>query len=476
MGIAAERGIYRELSEYFSFYVPGYKFMPAYRNKQWDGKIRMFNQLTGELNVGLHDHLCKFCEDRDYSLSYLPSKYGLPGDESDIGYDDVVNFCKKLNLPFEPYDYQLRAVHIALVSRRKILLSPTGSGKSLIIYLLLMWYLAHHEDKVLVIVPTTSLVAQMVADFADYGLPEGMCHKIYSGKDKTTDKRIVVSTWQSIYKLKPAWFGQFGMINGDECHGFKSKSLSSIMNKSYNAGHRFGTTGTLDGTLTHKLVLEGLFGPVERVTTTKELQDDGRLAPLNINVIQMVYPEAIKSDFGKQPYQNEVKFVKNYAPRNKFAANLSSNLEGNTLVLFRFVDHGKDLLDRITAAVGTSKRKIYFVHGDTKTDDREAIRNIVEKQSNAIIVASLGTFSTGINIKNIHNIVAAFPSKSQIKVLQSIGRGLRLSDNGRTTQLYDLVDDITWKRYNNFCIKHGAERIKMYESEQFKYTIHKVDL
>ena len=473
--VDCEAGYAAELSEYFSFFVPGYKFMPAYKNKVWDGKIRLFNRINGELSAGLYAYLIKFAADRSYSVDTEESDYGFPVPaRSPLELADLLN---DVTLPFQPRDYQYDALETALTRTRAILLSPTGSGKSFIAYLLIKYYLSKFNNKVLLIVPTTSLVEQMYSDFTDYGMDVDLhVHKIYSGKDKNTDKRVIVSTWQSIYKLPARWFKQFGMVVGDECHGFKSKSLSSIMNKSTEAKYRYGLTGTLDGTQTHKLMLEGLFGPVYKVTTTKALQDNETLAPLDIKVLLLNYPENVRKDFGKRDYQDEIDFIVGNDARNRLIRNLAIDATGNTLVLFRLVDkHGKPLFDQINSKVDEN-RKVFFVSGDTDTSDREAIRGIVEKQSNAIIVASLGTFSTGINIRNLHNIIFASPSKSQIKVLQSIGRGLRKSDNGQITTLYDIADDLHWKSRKNFTLLHSAQRVKIYAKEQFKYKLIKVDL
>ena len=471
-----------ELSDYFSFYVPGYKYMPAYKRKVWDGKIKLFNRMTGELSAGLYVYLIKFAAERSYVVDTEESRYGLPVDPqppqslSDLLADEA--------LPFQPREYQYDAIETALTRTRAILLSPTGSGKSFIIYLLAKYWLQYLTDgwkypragRVLIIVPTTSLVEQMHQDFVDYGQRESGMHKIYSGKDKDFDCAICISTWQSIYKLPKEWFEQFGMILGDECHGFKSKSLSAIMNKATEAKYRYGFTGTLDGTLTHKLVLEGLFGPVYKVTTTKALQDDDTLASLDIKVLLLNYQQQVRKDFGKKTYQEEIDFLVGHDGRNKFIRNLAVSCEGNTLVLFHRVDaHGKPLYDLINNKV-EKNRKVFFISGEIATTDREAIRKIVEKQTNAIIVASMGTFSTGINIRNLHNIIFASPSKSQIKVLQSIGRGLRKSDNGRETQLFDVADDLSWKERKNYTLLHSAERVRIYNKEQFKYKMIKVDI
>lgn len=480
MQIGCDYGIANELSDYFSFFVPGYKFMPAYKNRVWDGKIRLFNSQTMELPCGLYPFLEEFAKPRNYSVEVLHDNYyGRPDSNVSIDANHIMDYITtSLKLPFEIRDYQFEAVCEGLHRKRAILISPTGSGKSLIIYVISKYYLdrirRNENMKLLVIVPTTSLVEQMANDFAEYGYDN--VHKIYSGKDKKTDKDIIISTWQSIYKLSADWFEQFGCVIGDECHGFKSKSLTTIMNKCREAEYRFGTTGTLDGTQTHELVLQGLFGKIYNVTTTKKLQDEKTLSDLKINILLLKYPEQLRKDWGKKDYQAELDFIVRHDGRNNLISNLALDLNGNTLVLFQFVDkHGKKLYDLIKSKAH-EKRKIFFVSGDTDTSDREAIRKIVETQKNAIIVASLGTFSTGINIRNLHNIIFASPSKSQIRVLQSIGRGLRKSEDGSAATLYDLADDLHWRGRKNYTLEHSAERIKMYVNQEFIYKIYEVEL
>jgi len=480
MQVGCDYGIANELSEYFSFYVPGYKFMPAYKNRVWDGKIRLFNVQSMELPCGLYPFLKEFARPRNYQIEALHDNYyGRCDSTVAIDPNEINEFVQSLNLPHKIRDYQFEAVCEGLHRKRAILISPTGSGKSLIIYTIARYFLEkirrNERIKLLVIVPTTSLVEQMSNDFAEYGYADDV-HKIYSGKDKNTDKDIIISTWQSIYKLPANWFEQFGCVVGDECHGFKSKSLTTIMNKCREAEYRFGTTGTLDGTQTHELVLQGLFGKIYNVTTTKKLQDEDTLAKLKINILLLKYDEELRKGWGKQDYQTELDFIVRHDGRNNLISNLALDVSGNTLVLFQFVDkHGKPLYDLIRGKAH-EKRKIFFVSGDTDTSDREAIRKIVETQNNAIIVASLGTFSTGINIRNLHNIIFASPSKSQIRVLQSIGRGLRKSDDGAVATLYDIADDLHWRGRKNYTLEHSAERIKMYVKEQFPYKVYEVEL
>ena len=482
--VDCESGTAQELNEFFSFLVPGYKFMPAYKNRLWDGKIRLFTIKDRTLPAGLFYHLEDFCTNRGYILECEKSKYGAPDDRNNISRDDLSLFLDGLNLPFDLRSYQFGCVGEAITRKRAILLSPTGSGKSLIIYAIIRYWLQRlthgtnypKAGRVLIIVPTTSLVEQMHSDFLNYGWSEDAMHRIYSGKDKNFDCSTVITTWQSVYKLPKQWFEQFGCVIGDECHGFKSKSLMTIMNKCSEAEYRFGTTGTLDGSQTHELVLQGLFGKTYRVTTTKELQDNDTLAKLSIRRISLEYDEKTRKEFGKQSYQDEIDYIVRHEKRNTFIKNLALDLKGNTLILYNYVDkHGKPLYNLIRDNADED-RKIFFVSGDVATSDREAIRGIVEKQRSAIVVASLGTFSTGINIKNIHNIVFASPSKSQVRVLQSIGRGLRKSDDGRETMLYDITDDISWGQRKNFALIHSFERLKIYSNEQFNYETIKIAL
>ncbi|MBI33520.1 MAG: hypothetical protein CMD98_06610 [Gammaproteobacteria bacterium] len=477
-----DKGILHELSEFFTFYVPGYKFMPAFRNKMWDGKLRLFNINNQQIYSGLYSYIVEFCKERDITITMKEGNYDNPDKE----YDDSLDWIKELSLTvrgkkIEPRDYQLEAIRMALKTRRGMLLSPTASGKSLIIYLLMRKMLSEASGKVLIIVPTTSLVKQMYGDFADYSEFDKEwdshmnCHEIMAGKDKGhKTKRVYISTWQSIYKMSSKYFEQFGMVVGDEAHQFKAKSLTSILTKCTEAKYRLGTTGTLDGTQTHKLVLEGLFGPVRKITTSKTLMDRGDLAPLEIDVLSMKYPTEMCQIVKGMKYPEEINYLVTNDMRNNFIKNLALDQKGNTLVLFNYVEkHGVPLF-RLIEKCAKKGRKVFFVSGNTDATVREEIRTITETEKDAVLVCSFGTFSTGVNIRNLHNIIFASPSKSQIRVLQSIGRGLRKSD--RQTKIYDIADDLSWKKYKNFAHRHAAERVKIYAKEMFKFKIHTVKL
>jgi len=474
----------QELNDHFSFEVPGAKYHPLYKSRMWDGRVRLYSLFTKELYVGLKEYLEHFAKEREYTID--ESQYIKTADT--VTYDEVKEFCLNLKLaskenPIDIRDYQIDAVYQAISDGRRLLLSPTGSGKSLIIYCLIRWHLQKGR-KQLILVPTTSLVEQMYSDFQDYSTLNNWkttenCYRIYGGHEKSNQYNVVISTWQSLYKLPKQFFSIFDVIYGDEAHLFKAKSLTGILNKCLTTPYRVGTTGTLDGTKTHKLVLEGLFGPVYKVTTTKKLITDKTLADLEIFNLILDYSDEIKKTSKGFSYQEEMDFLVQHEPRNRFIRNLSISQEGNTLVLFQYVEkHGKILYDMIYTKLSNieKERKVFFVFGGTDTEQREEIRRITETQNDAIIVASYGTFSTGINIKNLHNIIFASPSKSRIRNLQSIGRGLRTSENKTSCKLYDIADDLTWKSKKNYTLLHMIERIKIYNDEHFNYKLIRVNI
>lgn len=469
--VHCESDVAQELSAYFTFSVPNAKFSPAFKNKLWDGKIRLFSTATHYIYGGLVPYIQQFAKERDYEFYFADSALA----DTNFSVEEAKQFLDKIGLPADrqPRDYQLDAFIHAVRKRRALLLSPTASGKSLIIYLLSRFFRSY-PDKILIVVPTTSLVHQMSSDFVSYGCPEKYIHKIFSGQEKLTDAPFVITTWQSVYKLPKVWFSQFHCVVGDEAHLFKANSLKTMMSKLVVCPYRFGFTGTLDGTQTHKLVLEGMFGSVKKVTTTAELMEQKHVTKLRIKSIVLSYSDELRKTYKGVDYQSEIDFITGHDPRNKFITNLVLSQEQNTLVMFKLKSHGKALFDMIGAKCGN--RKIFYVDGDIDGLTREDIRKAVETEKDAIIVASLGTFSTGVNIRNLHNVIFTSPSKSRVKTLQSIGRSLRLGDNKEFATLYDIADDLSWKSKKNHTIQHFVERVKMYDEEKFEYKIYNVNL
>jgi len=479
--VFSDGSVEQEISDFFTYEYPGARFTPQFRARLWDGKVRLYDQLRKTLYVGLVKYVEDFAANNGYQVEYINQVLHT----NNITSESVQLFAKALDphgrgKPIEIREYQIEAVTTALAKERTLLLSPTASGKSFIIYTIMRWHLLA-KRKCIIIVPTTSLVEQLYTDFEDYSSANGWTvdnhvQKLYSGFTKDITKDVLITTWQSVYLQPKAWFKQFNVIFGDEAHQFKAKSLSTVMEKLVDVRYRIGTTGTLDNKKIHKLVLEGMFGPVHRVTTTKALMDSERLAQLNITCIVLKYNEEIRKGRKNNTYQEEMDWLVSCEPRNKFIRNLATNSSGNTLVLFQYVEkHGKVLYELIKDKVHED-RKVFFVYGGTETIDRESIRHITEGESDAIIVASFGTFSTGINIPSLENIVFASPSKSKIRNLQSIGRGLRLKDGKTECKLFDISDDLHWKSWKNHTLNHAAERYKTYAEEQFEIKLVEVNL
>jgi superfamily II DNA or RNA helicase len=464
-----------ELRDAFSFRPPGFQFVPSYRQKLWDGYLRLFNPLNRQIYRGLAPKVIEWIEDHGYTFEYQ-------GEDLDTSFslEEAKEFVEKLNPKHLPRDYQMDAFVHAIRSKRRIVLSPTGSGKSLLLYLICN-YLLKQGKRGLLIVPRSALVEQMYGDFEDYSSKNGKdmekyCHRVYSGKDKDTDKPIVISTWQSLYKMPKDYFEKFDYVICDEVHQAQAKSLTDIVGKCTNANYRLGVTGTLSGAKSHEWQLIGLFGQVYKATTSAELMKKKQLAELTIKCLILKYSDEECQYMKSASYQDEIKYIISNPTRNAFVTNLAVSMEGNTLLLFNYVEsHGAVLYDMIKSKVKEG-RKVFFIHGGTNVEDRETIRRIVESEHNAIIVGSVGVLSTGTNIVALDNVIFSSPSKSKIRNLQSIGRGLRVSDTKKSATLYDIADNFSWKSKENFTLKHFFERVKTYSEEKFNFKIYKISM
>ena len=482
--ISCEKHIAYELNEYFSFKIPNAQFHPKVKARMWDGKIRLFNIQTGQLYFGLLPYLKEWIKKHSYQVQtdIIDAKplTGLDIESIKEFFDSLNLYCK--NVKITPRDYQIASFMECVKNDRVLLLSPTSSGKSLVIYSLIRWYQKFLDnDKMLIVVPTTNLVSQMYGDFGDYSSHdknwnvEKYCHKIYSGKAKNSKEQIYISTWQSLYRLPKEYFEQFSLIVGDEAHLATANSLKGILEKSTFCRYRFGTTGTLKDSKCNKLMLEGLFGKTYTAVTSKQLMDDKHISKLNIQCLQLEYPEEERETMKKATYQEEINFIVTHKKRNNFICNLALEQNGNTLILFNYVEkHGKVLEKMLMDK--DSNRQIFFIAGETDVEQREAIRKATEEEKNAIIVASSGVLSTGVNIKNLQYLIFAHPYKAKIRNLQSIGRVLRLDDKNNKAVLYDIIDDLHWKKYENYGLKHWKERLNIYLKEKFDYDYNLIPL
>lgn len=480
MRIIADSGTLQELTEFFSFRPNGYQFNPRFKSRQWDGYIRLMSPFKPYLYLGLLEHLRKFCEVREYELRVDKniSEEVVP---EDYGY----TLAKTYKIPYELHDYQNDYIVNSLRKKRSLSLSPTSSGKSLMQYLLARHYYETYRHRVLIIVPTISLVHQMAGDFVEYGCNADHIYKIQSGVDKNTAAPYTVSTWQSLQKLPKEYFDQFKVVMGDEAHLFTGKSLSGIMEKCTEAPYKFGFTGTIAAdSKTHQLVLQGLFGEVKRFVTTKNLIDSGKVATFKVKAMVLNHPAEIKKEFkdkmkqlpANKKYPAEREFITNNHKRNMFIRNLVWSLENqNNLILFELVEkHGKIL----EPLLRREESQLHFIYGSTPGAERERIRHMIENdpKKNHNILASYGVFSTGVSLKRLDNLILASGSKSEIRILQSIGRTLRKGNGSDHAVLYDIADDLSSGSFSNYTLDHFKKRVEIYSSEQFPFKIYNLDL
>jgi superfamily II DNA or RNA helicase len=470
--IETEDGPMKDLHEYFTIKIDNGHFFKG--KKKWNGQLRLLDFRSKFIYKGLIPYIKDFCKEKGFDLNTNNLDV-----QNEISYFETKKFCEKLNLDIgegnEIYEHQINAITRALRYKKISILSPTSSGKSLIIYVIVRSILEFTKKKILIIVPRTNLIMQLYGDFAEYSQKNKWstmmnCHQIYSGQEKTSDKPVYISTWQSLQKMPPEFFQQFGCIIGDEMHEYEAKSAKYIISSCINAKYKIGLSGTLKDTKCHIMVLQGLFGPIYRPTTTKKEMDAGRMSNLEVKCVLLKHNITEKFD-----YRNEIDYLIGSEKRNKFIVNLAMSLEKNTCIFYWYVDkHGELLKKALVEANKDNKKKIYFISGKVKTDVREAIRRITDKEKdNVIIVASYSTFSTGANIKNLHNIIFASPTKAKIKIFQSIGRQLRLHFSKICAYLYDIADDLNG---SNFTLDHFKKRVAMYNYEQFDYKIYPIEL
>lgn len=477
MKVVAEPGILMELAEQLTFFIPNHKYHPKVKARVWDGRISVVNRLTGICNAGLAKTVKDFCDSRGYTFGFDPEFL-----YNEFTREDLNSFIDTLNIPskFERRDYQLDAVQKCIKTNRRTLLAPTSAGKSMMIYILFRWYL-EMGIKTLLIVPSVGLVRQMAGDFIEYGF-EGEMHLSTDGLSKNLDIQadVVITTWQALEsgnrKMPKGWYEQFGCVFGDEAHGCAAKSLISILSSCREARYRFGTTGTLAEEPLAETNIVGLFGPKLKTVSTKELMDQGYVARLKITCLVINYPKADRKTVKNLDYPGEINFLINHPGRNKIIRDLVKSLKGNNLTFFRNIEHGKLLHEMIKDAVPDKAH--FYIDGSVKGEDRDAIRYAVESEEGANLVASLGTTSTGVSIKRLNNMIAAHPGKSKIKVMQSIGRMLRLNEEKKHTgaELYDIVDNLSIGQYKNYVLNHFLIRTKMYDAENFDYKIVNVEL
>lgn len=480
--LVCEDGLSHRFYNVFSAYAPGYRFNPRFKLHVWDGKVRCYNSITQILPIGLLNNLLIWCDQHKI-------EYSLQGFDKPLRDNiDKAELEKQMNsyitAGFQARDYQVNAVHAALTNRRGVLLSCTGSGKSLMIYTFLR-YLLDNKDvhRAILIVPSVSLVEQMFSDFRDYGWDDLEDHveMLYSGKKPTFKKEILISTWQSLEKEDPEFFEVYDACVVDECHQAKCNVVTRLLKLMHNAEYKIGTSGTLPTEISEQLQINSVIGNVLFELKSCELIARGYLTKLNIAAIFLKYPLSFIEENKERTYPEEVKMVEEYPNRNKvlnFIIDHTSPMN-NMLILVNHRNHLKDVEDYLHK--NYPEKKVSIITGDVKAKVREEIRVGIEDEDGTILLATYQTMSTGVNIPKLHAIMLFSNSKSRIKVLQSIGRGLRKHNSKNKVIIYDIVDDLSYKKRTgriakNYCMQHFDERSSYYIEQEFPVITTKLDI
>lgn len=451
---------------------PNYQYHPKFKNRQWDGKLSLFSPHNPIVLKGLYDSLVGFATERGYQIEtdYIPVDRNITREQTEA----LIQSFKPVH---EPWDHQINFMHLALKHQCMAAISPTSSGKSFICYNLVLALM--NLGPVLIVVPTVNLVEQLYKDFHVYSQLNGFdvvsnVHYVYAGQNPRSGKAVTISTWQSLMDLPESYFHQFHTVIGDECHHFKAKSLKYIIENAINAKYRIGMTGSLDGKEVNELTLTGLFGPIKRVAHTHQLMEEGKVAKLKVNVVLM-HHKAVNGAFLGMDYSNQTKLLISSEERNRIIRKIIADQEGNKLVLFQLVDfHGKPLYKQMKEEY--PEKEIYFISGKTPLQEREAIRKIMSEKTNIILIASYGTYSTGMNVPSIRHVFSTIPGNSQVRLLQSIGRVLRLDEGKTEATFWDFADKMNWDGRNNIGFKHLEERLQIYMKEKFNVSIYEVNL
>jgi len=494
-------GTLRLLWDKFRVRKTNYQFHPKYKAGIWDGYIPFVNMRNATVGRGLLDLLKEYAETCDIVVDdsevFENDTYTRSSVEEYIKSLNVVRTTPEGNIvPIQFFDYQIEMVCSAILRRRSVLEAATSAGKSLGIYGFVRWFLDHNlGKKIVVIVPRTSLVEQMESDFKDYSKAngfdvDGCVHKLYSGKEKDTDKSILITTWQSLKNFDDKWYNDSDMygVLVDECHTCSANVLKDILSKLIYAEYRIGTTGTIPKPLEDKYTLFSMIGTDVKIVKAHELIETNRASPVEITCCLLKYDQEIckmvnpsksaarkNGKSGSDIFREECDFVFTSDKRKKFITKLTNYMTGNTLILSSRLD----VLDGLEEEFKNKypEKKLYRIDGKTEVEDREKTRQIINlEEDNSVLLGSTQCVSTGINLPRIHNIVFATGTKAFITLSQAIGRGLRKADDKDVCKVFDIVDDLRFigksgNERKNYMFNHFEERIVLYSDAKFPFKV-----
>jgi superfamily II DNA or RNA helicase len=473
--------------------IRGWYFNPLVKKKLWDGNVKFIDKFN-RIPIGLIEKVHSVC-----------SKYNIPFEIEDIDlmywdFDEAdfdawaAEFCASMEK--KPRDYQVDAAKRIIKNQRSISEIATSAGKTMIIFLVFSYLRTRGlVDRLLVIVPNTNLILQTIEDFDEYSNNRTLMKfrsQTVSGESKTKTQQnadLIVGTFQSLVKLEEDWFTDITGICVDEAHHTNANSVKKVIGKCVNAKFKFGLSGTLmQDDSADALTIQAFIGPLVNTISPQDLFDKKVATQVNIKIVRLQYSnEEIKQKLhflrqrkneveGSKQLSLERDLIVKSKERFKFVCDLISKTNKNSLVLFQNIkdNYGKRIYDHLRETC--DEKEIYYVDGSTAANLREEYKKNMEDGDNRVLIASFGTFSTGISINNLHNIFFVESYKSEKIVKQSIGRGMRLHAQKDKVTIVDIVDDLSWKGDKNYLMKHGDSRIEIYDQEGFPYKIYKVEI
>lgn len=477
---------YEQLKISLTKKIEGWRFHPLVKKRVWDGNISFIKR--NKIPSGLWKEVVDICKEYDFKLSMNGITDLFNTDITESEFIDWVNdFFKDSEI--KPRDYQIDAAFKILKYKRCLAELATSAGKTLISFMVVAYMMDKlNKKKILFIVPNVSLVLQATGDFEEYNKSriQLKIQQIYSGVKIRPSSNIVIGTYQSLVKKDEEYFSQFDVVMVDETHKAKANSIQKIMDKCWHCDYRFGLSGTIPkrGTV-NRLSLMSAMGPLVTQVKANYLQDEGYIAKCKVLQIHMDYATVAQKEsfafLSKNPidrqrlFSLEQNFINENEKRLDFVCQVVKKSTSNSLVLFHKIVYGEKLYQKLRSI---TDKKVYYVDGSINADLREEFKRRMEKNDDVIIVASYGTFSTGISIKNIHNIFFTESFKSEVIIRQSIGRGLRQHHSKDIVKIYDFIDDFRYKDdeldWMNYIYRHGQERRKIYKEEKFPFELQNI--
>ena len=459
----------RKIANKFKFAVPYARYLPQYKLGRWDGKVGFFG-LGGNGYVNHLDKIIEYLHESGVEIEEVNDKrekFDLTFDKVDKNYFSAKTWPKGHlceGQPIELRDYQVDVINNFIKEPQSLQEVATGAGKTIITAALSS--ICEKFGRTLVIVPNKGLVTQTEEDYVNVGLDVG----VYFGDRKELNRTHTICTWQSLNvldkkgKAGESVFTLTDFLDGvktviiDEVHQAKAEVLKKLLTQHLkNAPVRWGLTGTIPKEQFEFQSILASIGPVVNQISAKELQDKGVLSKCHVNVVQLIDTEVYKN------YQEELKYLVTNDKRLEYLGKLINRIKdsGNTLVLIDRLTAGKRLAEIIDDSV--------FIQGATKADDRKETYDEVKESEGKIIIATYGVAAVGINLPRIFNLVLLEPGKSFVRVIQSIGRGIRKAKDKDFVQIWDLTSSC------KFAKRHLTHRKKFYKEANYPFTIEKVD-